>query len=102
MIALHEQLSRFGDVPLCGKHKNNNTQSEYIRFVSVVFMSCLRQYAALALSLFLDFGRKHHVHLLAVEFRHHLHLGELFEVRGKAQQQDFALLLEDERPRKKT
>lgn len=63
---------------------------------------CFRIYAfgirfALALSLFLDFGREHHVHLLAVELRHHLHLGELFEVRGKAQQQDFALLLEDDR-----
>ena len=52
---------------------------------------------ALGLSLFFRLRREDHVHLLAVELRHHLHLGELFEVRGKAQQQDFSLLLEHDR-----
>ena len=42
-------------------------------------------------------GREDHVHLLAVELGHHLHLGELFEVGGEAQQQNLALLLEDDR-----
>ena len=41
--------------------------------------------------------REDHVHLLAVELGHHLHLGELFEVGGEAQQQNLALLLEDDR-----
>ena len=52
---------------------------------------------ALALSLFLDFGREHHVHLLAVELRHHLHLWRTLRGPWQAQQQDFALLLEDDR-----
>ena len=47
--------------------------------------------------LLVGFGRQHHVHLLAVELGHHLHFGDLFEVGGEAEQQDFALLLEDDR-----
>ena len=52
---------------------------------------------ALGLSLFFRLRREDHVHLLAVELGHHLHLGELFEVGGEAQQQNLALLLEDDR-----
>ena len=47
--------------------------------------------------LFLSFRGKHHVHLLAVQFGHHLYFGYFFKVGGKAQQQDFALFLEYDR-----
>lgn len=42
--------------------------------------------------------RENHVHLFAFEFGHRLHFGELFEVRGKTEQQNFTLFLEDDRP----
>ena len=47
--------------------------------------------------LFLSFRGKHHVHLLAIQFGHHLYFGYFFKVGGKAQQQDFALFLEYDR-----
>ncbi len=63
-----EQLSRLGKAPLRCKRKNNNPRSGCIRPAVVVFAFMPSAFALpLALSLFLDFGREHHVHLLAVE-----------------------------------
>ena len=60
-------------------------------------MNSARRCPAAAKTLLLAFRRKHHVHLLAVELGHHLHFGHLLEVGCEAQQQDFTLLLEDDR-----
>ena len=78
------------------KCENNNLRPGYLRSAVVVFTGITWPAAACHLLLF-HFRRKHHVHLLAVEPGHRLHFGELFEIGGKAQQQDFALLLEDDR-----
>ena len=78
------------------KCENNNLRPGYLRSAVVVFTGITWPAAACHLLLF-HFRRKHHVHLLAVELGHHLHLGHLLEVGGKAQQEDFTLLLEDDR-----
>ena len=78
------------------KCENNNLRPGYLRSAVVVFTGITWPAAACHLLLF-HFRRKHHVHLLAVEPGHRLHFGELFEVGGEAEQQDFALLLEDDR-----
>ena len=78
------------------KCENNNLRPGYLRSAVVVFTGITWPAAACHLLLF-HFRREHHVHLLAVEPGHRLHFGELFEIGGKAQQQDFALLLEDDR-----
>ena len=78
------------------KCENNNLRPGYLRSAVGVFTGITWPAAACHLLLF-HFRREHHVHLLAVEPGHRLHFGELFEIGGKAQQQDFALLLEDDR-----
>ena len=55
-------------------------------------MACAR--VVLGLSLLFRLRREDHVHLFAVQFGHRLDFGELFQIGGETQQQDFSLLLE--------
>ena len=58
-------------------------------------MACAR--VVLGLSLLFRLRREDHVHLFAVQFGHRLDFGELFQIGGETQQQDFSLLLEHDR-----
>ena len=49
------------------------------------------------MSLLLRLRSQDHIHLLAIELRHHLYTSDLLEVVGKAEQKNLALLLEHDR-----